>query len=338
MKLISNEIVFRGHPDKLADQIGDKILMDYIRVDPLAKVNVDVVGGAGIVFITGTIYSNTFVNIDKSVREVLEDVGYMTNVKIVNEVKLKSLSELRFTKQTKKYDDNVIFGFACNETPQMLPKSIVILQEFAKNYANLCKKDNTFLPDGKVQLLGLYDDNKKLQKIKSVNISYQNNSLDNLKSNSMLSNIFSTIAENLDVEVESFSFNDKGDYKIGGFDRDTGLIGMKTLMGSYQGFMPVGAGEFSGKDPTNTNRCATHKARQIAKDVIKQHNVDWCEVQLEYDENFEVLESINIKSNIGEITADNNLYEECKNENIVKDLELLHKNYLDMSAFGHFQN
>ena len=213
------------------------------------------------------------------------------------------------------------FGYACNDTEQLLPTAMVILQELSKKYDELRKKDSRFLPDGKAQITGLYEDNMKLKGIDTFTICYQNTEQEREKTD----------------KIKKFLINPTGRFNIGGFDGDSGLTGRKIVVDQYQSFANVGGGAFSGKDPTKVDRSGAYKAREIAKKYLKIHKLNWCEVQLSYAIGLEKPLAIYIDSNKGEIEPPEELYEECKLKNIIKDLDLKNKCYEETAKFGHFQ-
>ena len=154
MKYYSNEIVFRGHPDKVCDQISDAVLDEYIKGDSKSRCGIEVVGGKGKIFLTGEVTSNSIVDVEKVVKKTLKNIGYSTNYEIINNIGIQSLDIALGTndKVAGAGDNGMMFGFACNETDKYLPKAMVILQELSKEYDKLRKKDNRFLLDGKAEI------------------------------------------------------------------------------------------------------------------------------------------------------------------------------------------
>ena len=213
---------------------------------------------------------------------------------------------------------------------------MVIMQEFSKFYDELRQKDSRFLADGKTQLTGEYDDNMRLLKIKDWTISYQNTETNRTETDQILIDKAREIAGKYGVEVEKFLVNPTGKFLIGGFMGDAGLTGRKIVVDSYQSFAPVGGGAFSGKDPSKVDRSAAYKAREIAVDYLKRHNLHSCEVQLSYAIGIAEPLAIYIKGDGKNITPEPELYAACTPKNIIKDLDLLHKKYEDTAKFGHF--
>lgn len=334
MKVITNEIVFRGHPDKLADQISDKILMEYLKQDKNSIVNIEVVGGEGLVFVTGEVFATTHIDIQKIIKDVLADVRCCTEAIVVDEVDKKSLKELKYKNKEKSV---VVYGYACNETEKLLPKGMIILQEIAKEYEKLRKQDERFLSDGKVKMEAVYND--KLMKINSFIINHQNTGNDENGINEKMSELIYKITSKYGVEVEDLQLNPYGSYLMGGFDRDTGLTGRKLDIDSYQKFAPSCVNTLSGKDPRLPSRNGVYKAREIAKWALKEYNLKWCETQINYKSNTNDKPpiAIIINSERGLLETPIHLYEECIPTNIVEDLKLLNEDFVNLSAYGHIQ-
>ncbi len=338
MRLYSNEIVFRGHPDKVCDQISDALLDEYLKGDKNSRCGIETCGGKGIIFITGEVTSKTCVNVEKTVKRVLMDIGYDTNYTIINNIGLQS-SDISLGTNNKVMgagDQGMMFGYACNDNKYYLPTSMIILQELSYEYNKLIKKDKRFKPDGKAQITGYYDKDNKITKIKTFTVSYQNTELERDETDKIIKNLVVSICNKYNLEIENFLINPTGKFEIGGFVADAGLTGRKIVVDNYHSFSSVGGGAFSGKDPTKVDRSAAYKARLIAVDYLKKYNLKWCEVQISYAIGIRKPLSISIMSDIGEIKVDNKLYKECEPKNIIKDLDLLNKCYYDTAKYGHF--
>ena len=340
MKLYSNEIVFRGHPDKVCDQISDAILDECLRQDPNSRCGIETVGGKNKIFITGEVTTTAKINVSTIAKRVLSDIGYRTDYEVIDNLgKQSSDIALGTNDEVGGAGDNgMMFGYACRDTSNYLPTAMVILQELSKEYDELRKNDNRYLPDGKAQITGIYDGNK-LIKIKTFTICYQNTEKERKDTDKYLINIANAICSKYSIEVETYLINPTGRFEIGGFDGDAGLTGRKIVVDSYQSFANVGGGAFSGKDPSKVDRSGAYKAREIAKGIVKENGlVDWCEVQLSYAIGMEEPLAIYIKTNIGDLEVPENLYEECKPKNIIKDLNLKNECYEERAKFGHFRN
>lgn len=231
-----------------------------------------------------------------------------------------------------------MFGYACDDTEELLPLAQVILQKLSRKYSELCEKHDDFLPDGKAQITGYYDDDFNLVRIKTFTISYQNKEVDRDGTDQMLMNIVNTILNEYKIDVEEYLINPTGKFLIGGFEGDAGVLGRKIVVDAYQSFANVGGGAQSGKDPTKVDRSGAYKTRQIAKRYLKEYNLKWCEVQLGYAIGLAQPLSIYIDSDKGSITPTKELYGECKPQNIIKDLELRKPIFKETAKYGHFGN
>lgn len=335
----SNEIVFRGHPDKVCDQIADAILDACLDQDKGSRCGVEVAGGKNTIFITGEITSDASIHIPHIVKRVLSDVGYKDKYSIFQDLGKQSQDIALGTNNTVSGagDNGMMFGYACNETPQLLPKSMLMLQDLSRMYDEERKRNNYFLSDGKAQITGVYDDKFKLKYIDTITVCYQNLEIDRKYTDSTIIGMIQYITEKHNIEVpRNILLNPTGRFRIGGFDGDAGVTGRKIAVDNYHSFSRIGGGAFSGKDPTKVDRSGAYKAREIAKDFLKRYNLDWCEVQLSYSIGIRRPMAIYINSNEGYIEPDDRLYVECEPKNIINDLGLLDKKYEDMARFGHF--
>ena len=340
MKIISNEIVFRGHPDKVCDQISDALLDAYLAGDKKSRCAIEVMGGKGKIFVTGEVTSKCNVDISKVINRVLKDIGYVDNLEIINNLGIQSPDIAIGTNNDigGAGDQGMMFGFACNDTPELLPTAMVILQKLSKWYDEVRKTKPDLLPDGKAQITGIYDEFNKLVKIKYFTISYQNTEKNRQVTDKLIKDKVTSICNEYNIEIENFLINPTGRFNIGGFTGDAGLTGRKIVVDTYHSFAPNGGGAFSGKDPSKVDRSAAYKAREIAKTVLKEQNLKWCIVQISYAIGIAKPLSIYINSDKGDIPVTDDLYEECKPQNIIKDLNLLNIRYEKLARFGHFQN
>lgn len=340
MKLYSNEIVFRGHPDKVCDQISDALLDAYLNVDPHSRCGIEVMGGKGKIFVTGEVTSKSDVDIFKVINRVLKDVGYNEEYEIINNLGKQSSDIALGTNDLVggAGDQGMMFGYACNETEELLPTAMVILQKFSMWYDEVRKTCPYLRPDGKAQITGYYNENNVLKKIKTFTISYQNDELHRSITDKLIKDKCLELCAMYDVAVEEFLINPTGKFEIGGFLGDAGLTGRKIVVDTYESFAKVGGGAFSGKDPSKVDRSGAYKAREIAKQYLKKYNLKWCSVQLSYAIGVSRPLAIYIESDKGNIDIPESLYEECRPQNIIKDLNLLNKCYEETAKFGHFIN
>ena len=220
MKLYSNEIVFRGHPDKVCDQISDALLDAYLSGDKASRCGIEVAGGKGKIFITGEVTSNSEVNVEEVVKRVLADVGYSTDYDIINNLGTQSQDIALGTNEEVggAGDQGMMFGYACDDTSELLPTAMVILQKLSRWYDELRKNDKRFKPDGKAQITGYYDENMKLQKIKTFTVSYQNTEEDRVKTDLIIIDKCLEIALEYGIKIERFLINPTGKFEVGGFE------------------------------------------------------------------------------------------------------------------------
>ena len=338
MRLFSNEIVFRGHPDKVCDQISDALLDEYLKGDKDSRCAIEVCGGKGVIFITGEVTSKSIVDVEKVVNETLNDIGYYKKYKIINNIGIQSNDIALGTNKEVggAGDQGMMFGYACNDNSYYLPTAMMILSELSIKYDELRKKDKRFYADCKAQVTGVYDENMKLLSIKDFTISYQNTEKEREETDKIIKTICLSICEKYNVKIEMFLINPTGRFEIGGFEGDSGLTGRKIVVDSYQGFAPVGGGDFSGKYPSKVDRSAAYKARNIAVVYLKKYNLSWCQVQLSYAIGIRKPLAIYITSDKGDIDVSGSLYAECEPNNIIEDLDLLNKCYVDTAKYGHF--
>lgn len=340
MKYYSNEIVFRGHPDKVCDQISDALLDAYLKDDKKSRCGIEVVGGKSKIFITGEVTSKSNVDVEKIVKRVLADVGYRTDYEIINNIGLQSPDIALGTNDEVggAGDNGMMFGYACNDTIEHLPTAMVILQKLSIAYDELRKNDSRFLPDGKAQITGIYNKDDKLTEIKTFTICYQNAEEDRETTDNIVRDICIKICDSYSIKIDEFLINPTGRFEIGGFDGDAGLTGRKIVVDNYQSFANVGGGAFSGKDPSKVDRSGAYKAREIAKRELINRNLKWCEVQISYAIGKDLPLAVYIKSDKGLLEAPNSIYEECRPKQIIKDLDLLNECYEERAKFGHFIN
>ena len=338
MRLYSNEIVFRGHPDKVCDQISDALLDAYLKEDINSRCGIEVMGGKGKIFITGEVTSKGNINIEEIVNRVLTDVGYNNKYEIINNLGKQSENIALGTNDEVggAGDQGMMFGYACDDTEELLPTAMVILQKLSMWYDEERKKCKYLLPDGKAQITGCYDNNMKLQKIKTFTISYQNDELHRKITDKLIKDKCIEICDKYNIEIEKFLINPTGKFLIGGFDGDAGLTGRKIVVDTYHSFAKVGGGAFSGKDPSKVDRSGAYKAREIAKEYLRKYNLRWCSVQISYAIGIDKPLAIYIDSDKGNLEVEENLYNECTPKRIIKDLKLHYICYEEKAKFGHF--
>lgn len=336
MKYYSNEIVFRGHPDKVCDQISARLLQEYVNGDVNTRAGIEVCGGKGTIFITGEVTSNAEVDVVGVTKRVLQEIGYNQDYNIINNIGKQSQDISIGIDNGGAGDQGMMFGYACDDTDYFLPKAMIILQKLAVKYDELVHSDSRFLPDGKAQITGIYNDNFKLIKIKNFVISYQNTEQERQETDKLLIDLATDIALEYNVEIEKFHINPTGKFLIGGFDGDAGLTGRKIVVDAYQSFANVGGGCMNGKDITKVDFSAAHMARRIAVNMLRKNNLKWCEVQISYAIGIAEPLAIYIDSDLGFIEPNQELYNMCKPNNIKLLMKPSEVGYEELARFGHF--
>lgn len=304
-KLFTSESVTEGHPDKLCDYISDSILDAYLALDPFSRVACETVCGKGEIYITGEITSKAKINIEEIVRNTIKDVGfrnantdidYKTCNIIINISKQSpdialGVDKSLETKQGEKEsigagDQGLMFGFACDETEELMPLPICLAHKLAKQLTMVRKENliNYIKPDGKVQVTVEYENEVPLR-IDTIVVSSQHTEdtdLEVLRKDIKKYVINKIVPNSLLDEDTKYYINPTGRFVIGGPYGDSGLTGRKIIVDTYGGYSRHGGGAFSGKDPTKVDRSACYMARHIAKNVVANKYAKKCEIQLAY--------------------------------------------------------
>ena len=304
-KLFTSESVTEGHPDKLCDYISDSILDAYLALDPFSRVACETVCGKGEIYITGEITSKAKINIEEIVRNTIKDVGfknantdidYKTCNIIINISKQSpdialGVDKSLETKQGKiesigAGDQGLMFGFACDETEELMPLPICLAHKLAKQLTMVRKENllNYIKPDGKVQVTVEYENDVPLR-IDTIVVSSQHTEdtdLEVLRKDIKKYVINKIVPNSLLDEDTKYYINPTGRFVIGGPYGDSGLTGRKIIVDTYGGYSRHGGGAFSGKDPTKVDRSACYMARHIAKNVVANKYAKKCEIQLAY--------------------------------------------------------
>ena len=305
-RLFTSESVTEGHPDKLCDYISDSILDSYLAKDKNARVACETVAGKGEIYITGEITSTANVDIEQVVRDTIKEVGYADSEYDIDyrtckiyinlskqspDIALgvdKSLEdkEGKDVESEGAGDQGLMFGFACNETNELMPLPISLAHKLAKQLTFVRKQNiiDYLKPDGKVQVTVEYE-NDKPKRVDTIVISIQhkeNVDLNILKQDIKKEVINKIVPSKLLDENTKYFINPTGRFIIGGPLGDSGLTGRKIIVDTYGGYSRHGGGAFSGKDPTKVDRSASYMARHIAKNVVANGYATKCEVQLAY--------------------------------------------------------
>jgi S-adenosylmethionine synthetase len=291
-KLFTSESVTEGHPDKVCDQISDAILDAYLSVDPYSKVACEVVAKGNYVLVVGEITSNGNVDIESIIRKTIIDIGYdkdeygFNGNNCVIDIKLtKQSSDIKDTiKEDGAGDQGIMFGYACDETKELMPLPISLAHKLAIRLAYVRKNNiiNGLRPDGKTQVTVEYENDIPVR-IDNIVISTQHDDIDieNLRKEIIENVILNVVPNNLLIDTK-YHINELGPFILGGPLADAGLTGRKIIVDTYGGYSRHGGGAFSGKDPSKVDRSAAYAARNIAKSIIANKLAKKCEIQLSY--------------------------------------------------------
>nr|WP_327194677.1 methionine adenosyltransferase [Vibrio natriegens] len=357
--LFSSESVSEGHPDKLADQVSDAILDAFLLQDPFAKVACECLIKSGVVIIAGEINSSAIIDIEPIVRSTIVGCGYNhssvgfdgNTCGVINLLGVQSsnISEgIRSTNFSElgAGDQGITFGYACNETSELMPATISYSHKLMKRQA-LLRKENTLpflLPDAKAQITLEYNQNR-IQQAHTILLSTQHSPSVSLKDlrESVIEEIIKPVIPAVWITSKTrFLVNPAGEFLIGGPTADCGLTGRKIIVDTYGGAACHGGGAFSGKDPSKVDRSAAYMARYIAKNLVAAKLVEKCEIQLAWA--IGISEPISMKINtFGTETVPTSRLYQLVNEHfnlrvyeMIQHLNLLVPRYRKTACYGHF--
>ena len=372
--LFSSESVTEGHPDKVCDQISDAILDAILEQDENSRVACETMITTGWVIVSAEITTQAKIDYDAIIRKTLDEIGYLESD--LGTIKMQEDSEdklwvstliknqsphiaqgvdLNDKNEQGAGDQGLMFGFACNETPELMPLPITLSHRLSEQLAKV-RKDGTLSwlkPDGKSQVTIEYDSNEKPVRVKKVVIATQHiDMLDEYKTeekehefikSNIIKHVVLPVLDNYGIAYDSnFLVNGTGRFVEGGPVADVGLTGRKIIVDTYGGYAKHGGGAFSGKDPSKVDRSAAYMTRYIAKNIVAAKLADKCEVQVAYCIGVAEPMSVNVNTFKTGVMPDSDLVEvinkvfDLKPDKIIEHLDLKKPIYRQLAAYGHF--
>ncbi len=354
--LFTSESVSEGHPDKICDQVSDAVLDAMLSADPMSRVACECYATTGMIVVGGEITTNSYIDLQTLVRSVINDIGYNKDgyrfdahsCSVINVINHQSVDIALGVDTGGAGDQGMMFGYACDETEELMPAPIMFAHKLVKRLTDIRKFENALMPylrpDSKSQVTVEYDENGKMIRVDTVVVSTQHEpdvSQERIKTDVIEHVIKPIIPANLLDEDTKYYVNPTGSFVIGGPHGDTGLTGRKIIVDTYGGRAPHGGGAFSGKDPTKVDRSAAYAARWLAKNVVASGLARECTIQLSYAIGVAQPISINVNthgSGVNDVALGKFIMKniDLTPNGIIERFNLRRPIYRQTAAYGHF--